>query len=205
MSITQTADKLRVARFDPRAIVPAGSTGTDEKTPTIAVFAGPLSGKSTLYFAPSQFAIGNEVPKDALALAETRAFDQGEPPHAAVGIDDEEGMLAWVELPPNVTPSAETRKQMAHVLDQLGCRVRAAIVSSHVLLGGSLDPAGDPVPPATGTVARLVRVVRPAARLYYDTPPVGPGTWMPLQMQRVRYFNRPKPVTDAGAPDAQTP
>jgi hypothetical protein len=94
---------------------------------------------------------------------------------------------------------------MAHVLDQLGCRVRAAIVSSHVLLGGSLDAAGDPVAPPTGTVARLVRVVRPAARLYYDTPPVGPGTWMPLQMQRVRYFNRPKPVTDAGAADAQTP
>ncbi len=213
MAITQTNldgalaphGALRVARFDPRAIVPAGSTGTDEKTPTVAVFAGPLSGKSTLYFSPSTFGIGNDVPKDALALAETRAFDQGEAPRAVVGIDDEEGMLAWVELPPNVTPSAETRKQMAHVLDELGCRVRAAIVSSHVLLGGSLDSAGDPVPPPTGTVARLVRVVRPAARLYYDTPPVGPGTWMPLQMQRVRYFNRPKPVTDAGAPDAQTP
>ena len=66
MAIAQTNDKLRVARFDPRAIVPAASGGTDEKTPTIAVFAGPLNGKSTLYFSPPSFAIGNEVPKDAL-------------------------------------------------------------------------------------------------------------------------------------------
>lgn len=113
-----------------------------------------------------------------------------------------------IELPPGALPDARTRAAMAKVFDALGCRVRAAVVSSHAILGGSpasngaatssLDAAGDPVPAPSGTVARLVRVVRPGARTYFDTPIVGPGTWQTLQMQRVRYFNRPKPAGDAG-------
>ena len=195
--------KLRVVRLDPRALAPAGSTGTDEKTPTIALFTSPPTslGGSALSFSPASdgsFSIGAARSPDAFVLAATRPLD-AEPPAVVAGIDDEEGMLAWLELPPGVAPDARTRAAMTRVLDALGCRVRAAVVTSRVALGGSLDAAGDPLPPPTGTVARLVRVTRPAARLYFDTPVVGPGTWQPLQMQRVRYFNRPKPAGDAGA------
>lgn len=204
--------KLRIVRIDPRAIVLAGSPGTDEKTPTIAVFtsapiveaattAHPL--KSALYFSPTGTGIFS-LESGTTPLAETRAFATGDAPRVAVGIDDEEGMLTWIELAPNVTPDGKTRAAMARVLDALGCRVRAAVTDSRILLGGSLDAAGDPIAPPQGTVTRLVRVTRPAARTYFDTPFVGPGTWQPLQMQRVRYFNRPKPQTDAGA-DGATP
>ncbi len=207
--------KLRIVRVDPRTIVLAGSPGTDEKTPTIALFTNPPRPKpdshdGALYFSAT--GTGSfSLESGTNALAETRAFDGGEAPRAAVGIDDEEGMLTWIELAPNATPDAKTRAAMKRVLDALGCRVRAAVVDgsaggtsrnidgSRVVLGGSLDAAGDPIAPPQGIVTRLVRTTRPAARTYFDTPFVGPGTWQPLQMQRVRYFNRPKPQGDAGA------
>jgi len=194
--------KLRVVRVDPRTVTPAGSAGTDEKTPTIAVFTSPPTRENApqLSFVPSgtgSFSFG-VVPPGSFALASTRPFDAGDPPVVAAGVDDEEGMLTWIELPSGTSPDARTRAAMAKVFDALGCRVRFAIDSSRVVLGGSLDAAGDPVAPPAGTVARLVRVTRPAARTYFDTPIVGPGVWQPLQMQRVRYFNRPKPASDAG-------
>ena len=201
--------KLRVVRIDPRAVVPAGSAGTDEKTPTIAVFTNldAHGGASTLSFSSAgdgAFAIG-AAPAGAFVIAQARDLASGAPPTAAAGVDDEEGMLAWIELPPGVTPDERTRAAMSRVLDALGCRSRAAVADARALLGGSLDAAGDPVAPPAGTVARLVRATREAARTYFDTPIVGPGTWQPLQMQRVRYFNRPKPQTDAGAGDGGAP
>jgi hypothetical protein len=198
---------LRVVRIDPRTVTRAGGAGTDEKTPTIALFTNPptTTAGSALSFVPAgngSFSIGATRPSDAFVLAATRPFAGGDPPAAAAGIDDEEGMLTWIELPPGQAPDARTRAAMARVLDALGCRTRAAIGTSapaQIVLGGSLDAAGEPVAPPAGTVARLVRVTHPAARLYFDTPFVGPGTWQPLQMQRVRYFNRPKRQSDAGA------
>jgi hypothetical protein len=138
-----------------------------------------------------------------MALADASTFNEGPPPAAAFGIDDEERMLVWIDLPKGAAPDESTRAAMKAVFDALGCGIRAAVRGdTHPLLGGSLDAAGDPVPAPTGTVARMVRVVRPAARTYFDTPVVGPGVWQPLQMQRVRYFNRPKPLSDAGADGA---
>ncbi len=201
--------RLRIVRMDPHTIVPAASAGTDEKTPTIAVFTDTPThaAKSALYFSRSSsaFAIAASSPQpDAVVLAEARPIDGAIAPRVAAGIDDEEGMLVWIELAPNVTPDEGTRAAMKRVFDALGCGTRVAIESSRALLGGSLDVAGEAVPAATGTVTRLVRVTHPAARMYFNTPIVGPGTWQPLQMQRVRYFNRPKPSTDAGA-DGSSP
>jgi hypothetical protein len=199
--------RLRVVRMDPHTIAAAGSVGTDEHTPTIALFTNNTAHPSNaLYFlgGASAFSIAQSPPPDAIALAETLPFAGGSPPDAAAGIEDEEGMLVWIELPPNVAPDESTRAAMKRVLDALGCGTRVA-VRARVLLGGSLDSAGDPAPPPTGTVTRLVRVAHPASRLYFDTPIVGPGTWQPLQMQRIRYFNRPKPSSDAGADGAAPP
>jgi hypothetical protein len=204
--------KLRVVRIDPRRVTPAGGAGTDEKTPTVALFTSPPTQRdaSDLSFSAAgtgSFAIG-PAPGGAVALAAVRPFDSGDPPAAAAGIDDEEGMLAWVELPPGATPDARTRAAMTRVFDALGCRTRAAVTAGRIALGGTLDAAGDPLPPPSGTVARLVRTTRPAARLYFDTPVVGPAVWQPLQMQRVRYFNRPKHKdggADGASTDAQAP
>jgi hypothetical protein len=182
--------RLRVVRMDPHTIAAAGSVGTDEHTTALYFLGG-----------ASAFSIARSPPPDAIALAETRPFEGGSPPDAAAGIEDEEGMLVWIELPPNVAADESTWAAMKRILDALGCGTRVA-VRARVLLGGSLDSAGDPAPPPTGTVTRLVRVAHPASRLYFDTPVVGPGTWQPLQMQRIRYFNRPKPSSDAGADSA---
>ena len=66
------------------------------------------------------------------------------------------------------------------------------------MLGGTLDAAGEATKEPLGSVGRLVRGSTPGAALHFDTPIVGPNVWQPLQSQRVRYFNRPKPAGDAG-------
>ena len=193
--------RLRIVRIDPHAVIPAGSSGTDEKTPTILVLsdAPTRAPKQGLFWSASDGAFTTEASSGAMPLAETHALDGGDPPRAVFGIDDEERMLVWIELSPDASPDEATRAAMKRVLDALGCRTRGAVAShARAFLGGSLDVAGDAAPVPAGTVARLVRIVRPASRLYFDTPFVGPGTWQPLQMQRVRYFNRPRPQ-DAGA------
>ncbi len=204
-SLARADAAMRVVRIDPRTVLPAGSEGTTESTPTIAVFTGAralLQPGPAVWLSGSRFALAGGPPSPhALALARTRPIGAGPPPRAAVGIDDQDGMLAWVELPPNATPDASTRAAMGALLDALHCTARAAVDGdARALLGGTLDAAGNPVVPPEGLVARLVRGSTPAARLFFDTPPVGPGVWQPLQMQRVRYFSHPKPK-DAGAPE----
>ena len=198
--------RLRVVRIDPHTVAPAGSPGTDEKTPTVALFTDAPTTRSDqngLHFVPAAttgaFVLG-PAPSGSLALATTRPIDGGAAPRAVAAIEDEEGMLLWIELPDGVRPDEATRAAMIRVLDAIGCHTRAAVDgSARALLGGTLDAAGDAVPAPTGSVTRLVRVTHPAVRMYFDTPFVGPGTWQPLQMQRIRYFNRPKAASDAGA------
>jgi hypothetical protein len=203
--------RLRVARIDPHAIIPAGSPGTDEKTPTVVVIsdAPTHTPKAGLYWSPVGFAVGtveSSPLQGSIALAETAPLDQGAPPAVAFGIDDEERMLVWIELPAGVTPDEHTRAAMKRVLDALGCGTRGAVSGgSRALLGGSIDIAADPVAPPVGTVARMVRVVHPAARTYFDTPFVGPGVWQPLQMQRVRYFVIHRAQPDAGVEGGANP
>src|SRR6185369_1986561 len=132
--------------------------------------------------------------------------------NAAMGVQDEDGMLVWVELAPDVPRDAATVDALDGLLARLGCSVRMAVPDGRALLGGAQDLAGDPAaPPADGIVARLVRAEMPAARKVFDTPIVSPNVWQPLQAQRVRYFKKPEKrasaasASDAGAPSTPTP
>lgn len=195
--------RFHVVKLDPRTLRAAGSPGTTETTPTIAVFTDPpslKSGQRALRFGSSGAFVA-EVSDTGLPLALVAPLETSAPSHVAAGIDDEDGMLVWVELDEHVAVGDDTRAAMSDLLRRAGCSTRLAVVSaSRILPGGTLDSRGEAatVPP-TGLVARLVRGTTPAAKMYFDTPVVGPNTWQPLQSQRVRYFNRPKPPQDAGA------
>ena len=142
---------LSIARLDPHAIVPAGSPGTDEKTPTVVVMTTPpIRPARGLYWTSGTFSVETAPPAGAMALADASTFNEGPPPGAAFGIDDEERMLVWIDLPKGAAPDESTRAAMKAVFDALGCGIRAAVRGdTHPLLGGSLDAAGDPVPAPT--------------------------------------------------------
>ncbi len=195
--------RFHLVKLDPRTLRVAGSAGTTETTPTIAVFTEPPPPKDTAKRALRLSAGGAFVDGtgDGLPLALVGELATSPPSHVAAGIDDEDGMLVWVELDEHVGVDEATRTAMVELLKRAGCSTRLAVLSgSRLFPGGTLDARGEAAAvPSTGSVARLVRGSTPGAKLYFDTPVVSPNTWQPLQSQRVRYFNRPKPQGDAGA------
>jgi hypothetical protein len=206
--------RVRALRLDPRTVRPAGSAGTSAETPTVVSFLGggkpPRSGEVGLWLASGMFTIGAAPEtKDAVPLAQgvPLATPAAKSARIGVGVHDEDGMVEWIELAPDVRADDTTAKILDKHLESAGCSMRMLVTGeARALLGGTLDIAGDPAAPPSANLglARLVRGAPPGAHLAFaDTPVVPPAVWQPLQNQRVRYFRKPpKPSAspDAGAP-----
>jgi hypothetical protein len=197
--------KARVLRVDPRAVLVAGTQGTSETTPTVVTLAAPQQmgpHDLGLWLGRAVFTVASSA-EDARLLAAGVAAQSPTAGKArvAVGVHDEDGMLEWIELAPDVQADAQTAAVMDKLLKAHGCSTRMLVVGeARALPGGTLDIAGEPTKPPAGPAARLVRTQAPAARPMFDsTPIVPPAVWQPLMNQRVRYFPKP-PKHDAGAP-----
>jgi hypothetical protein len=208
--------KARVVRIDPRTVRPAPSLAPAPGDPPVVVsFAGSLSdtkvgagGELVAWLGRGGFFIAKTPPSEgALAIASGLAPSALKAGGARVvaGVEDEDGMLVWIELADGVKPDAQAVVLMDALAAKLGCGARVAITGdARALLGGNLDAAGEPLAATAlsgrGAAARLVRGEAPGAKPYFTSTPIVPiNVWQPLQMQRVRYFHKPaKP--DAGAP-----
>ncbi len=203
--------KARVLRVDPRGVRPAGSAGTHEDTPTVVSFFGPQrpprEGEVGVWQAGGGFFVSRAPPVADATLVAVGAplagADAGA--RAGVGVRDDDGMLEWVEIDASASPIAGA----AHAIDALlvrdGCRERALLPpEATARLGGSLDLEATPAPTPPGPSARFVRATMPGAHaMFEDTPIVPLAVWQPLQMQRVRYFPKPKaPSSPASASPA---
>jgi hypothetical protein len=116
-------------------------------------------------------------------------------------------MLVWIELAPQERADAQTAAAMEGVLQRLGCSGRVAFAGGpRILLGGSLDAAAAPAPPAGPASTRFERVPGPDAHtMFTDTPMVPIQVWRPLQAKRVRYFYKPKASASASASASAEP
>jgi hypothetical protein len=189
--------KFYVVRADPRALAPADRGSGD--APTVLALVGPGRGSLTLWWAPGRFAVAPTPPtSEAVPLAggdrlgDQSAAGRTTSARAALGVDDD-GMLAWVELPAEVEASLSTARAMDELLERLGCATRMFLTGdARALLGGTLDAAGHPMEKSPAPVARLVRTRTPDAHeINTDTPIVPIQVWQPLQAKRVRYFLKP--------------
>jgi hypothetical protein len=190
--------KLRVLRADPRMMKPAA--GDTAQAPTVLSLTAGARGVLTLWWHGAVFSIAQGAP-----AAEATALAGGVPltaaqainARAAVGVQDEDGMLVWVELPPDAAPAdAQTAAAMDALLDRMGCSSRMALPgAARALVGGSLDLSGTPVLGAASPIgSRLVRARAPDAHAIFEATPIVPiQVWQPLQAKRVRYFP-PKPT-----------
>ncbi len=196
--------RIQVVRVDPRTMQPA--TGRDQSI-VLAIDAG-ARGPQSLWWSDGAFAIGAEPPhQGAIQLA------GGFPPQAAqaavaraaVGVQDDDGMLVWVELSAQERADSRAAAAMDSVLERLGCSTRIALAGgARALLGGALDVAGDAGTPAPATAHRFERIPGPDAHpIFADTPLVPIQVWRPLQAKRVRYFY--KPATSASSVTAAPP
>lgn len=237
--------RIRVLKVDPRTLRAAGSAGTTADSPTVLLVSSSGTGRAhgeelTASLVNGVFVVGPgqaageggttlavglpfgeplKIPRGHTLKVEAAPRDGGTAagggPTRAVGVQDEDGMLLWVELAPGVPSTDVTRRVLEDVLVRAGCTSRMLVLGdTRALLGGTLDLTGNPTPAPEGTAenrvgTRLVRGSPPAARLYFeDTVPTSPAIWQPLQAQRVRYFHKPTPPApkgnatkdDAGAP-----
>ena len=106
--------KMRVIRADPRALRPATDDSPAGSDPTVLAFVAPAAAARaarTLWWRGGSFAIESSAPgKDAEALLGGCAMTEpcAASAHAAIGVQDEDGMLVWVELPPGAHTDAAT-------------------------------------------------------------------------------------------------
>jgi hypothetical protein len=182
--------KLRVVRADPRTMMPAASDA-QTTSPTVLALLAPAKGDASLWWSSGVLSVGASAPaKDAVRLASgyPASAPAAATARAAVGVQDEDGMLVWVELPAGEHPDAQTAAAMDALLESLGCSERTMLPGeARALLGGTLDAAGDALPAAVAPSVRLVRVRSPDAHTIFQ----------PLQAKRVRYFYKPPPATSA--------
>jgi hypothetical protein len=189
--------KLRVVRADPRALKPAAD-GQDA-SPVVLSFVAPKRGPITLWSSEGAFSVGARAPSPgaaALASGVLLADAEAKTARAAAGVEDEDGMLVWVELPPDVAADASTAAALDGALAKLGCGARLLVTGdARAILGDSLDAAGDALSSRHPSVptARMARAQAPDAHaIFPDTPIVPIAVWQPLQMKRVRYPRPPQ-------------
>jgi len=199
--------RMRVVRADPRAMSPAASATSE--APTVLALAAPMKGSLALAWTHGSFEIDASPAKGAAVLA--RGYPLADAPaataRAAAGVQADDGMLAWVELAPEVRPDASTAAAMDSLLERLGCPARMALPGdARALPGGTLDAAGSPVTPLPPITAVLVRAHAPDAHaIFPDTPIVPAQVWQPLQAKRVRYFYKPTPAPSAAPGSPASP
>lgn len=128
---------------------------------------------------------------------------------AVVGVRDEDGVLLYVECAEGL--QGPTRDQALAAADALLARAGASrrmylTTDTAPLLGGGLGLDGERATAPHGPPSvRLVRKATANGRSHFDaTPVVDVAIWRPLQMQRVRYFAKPKPAASA-APGPPAP
>jgi hypothetical protein len=203
----RVAGLLRVVKVDPRTVKPAGAAAKDAdpgQEPTVVSLATAPVGDTALWWSGGGFSVGIAAPvKGAVRvgagwpLTATEAASA----RAAAGVEDEDGMLVWVELPPEARSDAQSAAAMDALLSRLGCSERIALGGdARILLGGSLDAGGNAIAAPPPDAARFVRAKAPDAhRFFEDTPLVDVEVWRPLQAKRVRYFYKPAPSSSSAS------
>src|SRR5207237_6174582 len=128
---------------------------------TVLAFAAPARGSSTLWWSGEAFALSRDAPAPhATPLAAGYPLDDRRAAgvRAAAGVQDEDGMLVWVELPADVPSDPDTVAAISAALERAGCSSRIGIPgNAHAELGGSLDIAGGLLVRPEPATSRMVR------------------------------------------------
>ncbi len=207
LAITEAAlpsgRRARVLKLDPRMLTAAGLKENASKSDaaTVAVInpnAEPETGALSLWLSTQAFAVGQgPAVAGSVRIASGVPASAGGVAAAALGVQDESGMMVYAELigatedEPGTTDGAE----LAALLRTLGSTDPILLSAPLSLaLGGDTDLAQQAVRlPASDEAVVLVRQPGPGARrIFEDTPIVPVENWHPLQSRRIRYFKKKK-------------
>ncbi|MCL2823292.1 MAG: hypothetical protein FWD57_04810 [Polyangiaceae bacterium] len=188
--------KVLIVKIDPRMVrVSAGTdVSSDEKVVLSISNANPVSNQLTLWMGAHAGSVSSAPMEGGVAVVSgvSLGSPQAGGAVAALGIDDEDGMLVYVEVQQGRRADQDS-KMLSSLMDKLGC-------SSPMLLLKPLLPSFGQRAGAGAGVEREVQFVRVegpgAKRVFEDTPVVHPDEWGPLQARRIRYFRKPKSASD---------
>ncbi|MBI5533688.1 MAG: hypothetical protein HY898_13290 [Deltaproteobacteria bacterium] len=207
---SRPAAHVYLLKMDPRALRPAGMQGTEAGAQTVLSVSNANVGPRhpSVWFTGGAVSVAKESPgKDAFALVSGIDPDSPEAAnsYAALGVQDEDGMLVYAEVQTDRRAGADAA-MLKQVLGRMGC---SAVILLHKPLlpaFGEAGPARDGRGNTYERVVKLVRVQSPGAKVVFpDTPVVGPKEWAPLQARRVRYFKKPTPASSSGSGSTASP
>ncbi len=191
--------RVTVLKIDPKLLALDEKEAVREQGSAPVVFAAspsePADGDLSVWFSRDAFAVAAEP----LATPAAR-IASGKAPSGtlagAMGVQDEEGMLVYVEVEGEAPAPA---KDLLAVLTALGCSQSIGFEQRlPVALGGDTNLAEQAVRlPASGSRVTLYRRSGPGVRrIFEDTPIVPLKEWHPLQARRIRYFKKEKKSDD---------
>ena len=194
--------KVLLVKLDPRTLRVAEGEG-EAKEPVVTLSnASTRQGAVTLWMTPRAFVISSEaVPGGAAIVSGSAPGAVGTKVMAAIGIQDEDGMLVYAEVQEGRRES-EDGALLSSLLETLGCSSRLLLTLSMAPAFGAEPVARDDKGRTYGRVVRFVRGQAPGAeRIFVDTPIVEASEWAPLQAKRIRYFKKPKKTTEEPGPE----
>jgi hypothetical protein len=185
--------RVRVLKVDPRTVRVGAQNDArpegKEAPPTVLLLQGvsaPRQGEPTLWLGPGGFSIHNTPVAGATPLLSGLAA--GAAAAAALGVNDEDGMLIYAEVESGAGDGDAAA--LDRLLKGFGCSTRLSLERSlSPLQGGTTSLAGGEGRRLSGAHVKLVRTQAPGGRhIFEDTPIVPMSEWGPLQLKRIRYF-----------------
>lgn len=184
--------RVVVLRVDPRMLNRTSGGGNAAAAPVVLKVVAPGAPSReapSLWFSKAAFSIGPE--SDVAGAARLATATASERAAAALGVEDESGMLLYVQVIGDGTvPVADLQRFLA------GCGSSRAFGLAEpwpLLLGGDTDLASNAARLADEGAVVLRRQPGPGSRrVFEDTPVVPFDKWYPLQSRRIRYFKKPK-------------
>lgn len=185
--------KVLLLKIDPRMVqIDDGTKQNDQPVVVTLANANASAGAPTLWMTRGAFTIDTQAPGESWQPVVSGAAADSKPASvlAAVGLQDQDGMLVYAEVQDDRRPEIDA-DLLTKALQQAGC-------SSVLLLQAPLLPVFGNEPAVTdaqgrpfGRQVRLLRGKAPGAqRFFSDTPVVDPKEWAPLQAKRIRYFKK---------------
>ena len=189
---------------NPRTMTPARAAARRRATRRCSRSRAPREGRRRRSGGrASVFSVGDVArrPKDATRLVAGVPGDARRPRRRRAppsGVQDEDGMLVWVELPPDASAGRPDRRgdgrpARARSAARRGWPCRATPARCSAARSTSRGEAAV-ARPAAARPSRLVRAQRPTPTRLPATRPSSPSqVWQPLQAKRIRYFYKPTP------------
>lgn len=187
--------RVRILAIDPRMITLDAADARDGDRQVVAQLepiGAPGDGALSLWSSSGAFSTDTEARVAGATRLATGASGL-ERAAAALGVQQESGMLLYVEAFADAESATVPADELVAVLTSAGCGAPLLLPEAWALaLGGDTSLAGKAMrAPGSSSAVTLLRHRGPGVRRIFESTPIVPlQKWYPLQTRRIRYFKQ---------------